>query len=94
MSRRESLKRIGTMATVVMVGGIPVACDQVEPEANVATPTPAGGHWPGIELDTITGPTYGTDPIMTSPSVPWPLTLSDAQKRPGRNSQRYHLSCR
>ena len=32
MSRRESLKRIGTMATVVMVGGVPVACDPVEPD--------------------------------------------------------------
>ena len=80
MSRRESIKRIGSMATVIMVGGIPVACDQVEPETSVTTPTPAGGHWPGIELEAITGPTYGTDPIITDPVAPWPLTLSEAQK--------------
>lgn len=80
MSRRESIKRIGSMATVVMVGGIPVACDTSEPETATATAVPTGGHWPGIELDTITGPTYGTDPIMTSPTAPWPLILSDIQK--------------
>jgi hypothetical protein len=80
MSRRESLKRIGTMATVVMVGGVPVACDPVEPETSTASPTPTGGHWPGLELEAITGPTYGTDPIMTSPEAPWPLTLTDVQR--------------
>lgn len=80
MSRRESIKRIGSMATVVMVGGIPVACDPVEPETSTAAAIPTGGHWPGIELETISGPTYGTDPIVSSPTVPWPLTLTEAQK--------------
>ncbi len=80
MSRRESMKRIGSMATVIMVGGIPVACDPVEPESAGSTTTFSAGHWPGIELEAITGPTYGTDPIVSNPSVPWPLTLSDAQK--------------
>ncbi|MFK7864289.1 MAG: gluconate 2-dehydrogenase subunit 3 family protein [Pseudohongiellaceae bacterium] len=80
MSRRESLKRIGTMATVVMVGGVPVACDTAEPEVNQASSTPKAGHWPDIELETITGPTYGTDPIISNPTVPWPLTLSETQR--------------
>ena len=80
MSRRESLKRIGTMATVVMVGGVPVACDTAEPEVNQASNTAKAGHWPGIELDAITGPTYGTDPIVSNPTVPWPLTFSETQR--------------
>lgn len=80
MSRRESLKRIGSMATVIMVGGIPVACDPVEPEVSETPVSPSAGHWPEIELEAITGPTYGTDPIVSNPSVPWPLTLSDAQR--------------
>ena len=84
MSRRESIKRIGSMATVIMVGGIPVACDTAEPEANseasLSPATPGAGHWPEIELETITGPSYGTDPIVSNPTVPWPLTLSDAQR--------------
>ena len=80
MSRRESLKRIGTMATVVMVGGVPVACDTAEPEVNQAPVTPSAGHWPDIKLDAITGPTYGTDPIVSNPTAPWPLTLSEAQR--------------
>ncbi len=80
MSRRESIKRIGTMTTVIMVGGIPVACDTAEPEVSPAPELPGAGHWPEIELGTITGPTYGTDPIVSNPTVPWPLTLSNAQR--------------
>lgn len=80
MSRRESFKRIGTMATVIMVGGVPIACTTTEPEGNLSPARPRAGHWPGIELDAITGPTYGTDPIVSNPSVPWSLTLSDAQR--------------
>ena len=37
MSRRESIKRLSAMTAVVMVGGVPVACDTVEPEAPQAT---------------------------------------------------------
>ena len=33
ISRRESIKRLSAMTAVVMVGGVPVACDTVEPEA-------------------------------------------------------------
>ena len=80
MSRRESLKRIGTMGAVIMVGGIPVACDTAEPEVVSLSSTPIQGHWPEIELEAITGPTYGTDPIISNPTVPWSLTLTDVQR--------------
>ena len=80
MSRRESLKRIGTMTAVIMVGGVPVACDTAEPESISSGGAQGVGHWPDIELETITGPTYGTDPIVSNPTVPWPLTLTDAQR--------------
>ena len=41
MSRRESIKRLSAMTAVVMVGGVPVACDTVEPEAPQATGMPS-----------------------------------------------------
>ena len=44
MSRRESIKRLSAMTAGVMVGGVPVACDTVEPEAPQATGTPPVGH--------------------------------------------------
>ena len=80
MSRRESIKRLSAMTAVVVVGGVPVACDTVEPEAPQATGAPPAGHWPGIELEPITGPGYGTDPIVSAPTVPWSLTLNETQK--------------
>lgn len=80
MSRRESIKRLGSMTAVIMVGGVPVACDTAEPEAPQSAGIPSTGHWPGIELEPITGPTYGTDPIVSAPTAPWPLTLSEEQK--------------
>ncbi len=80
MSRRESIKRVGSMATVIMVGGVSVACDTAEPEVNLSPSTPRAGHWPGIELETITEPVYGTDPIVSNPTVPWSLTLNGAQR--------------
>ena len=80
MSRRESIKRLSAMTAVVMVGGVPVACDTSEPEAPKAIGTAPAGHWPGIELEPITGPGYGTDPIVSAPTLPWPLTLNEAQK--------------
>ena len=80
MSRRESIKRLSAMTAVVMVGGVPVSCDTAESGAPKATGTPLAGHWPGIELEPITGPGYGTDPILSAPIIPWPLTLNEAQK--------------
>ena len=80
MSRRESIKRIGSMTAVVMVGGVTVACDTAEPATPESATNPSTGHWPGIELKPIKGPTYGTDPIVSAPTVPWPLTLSEEQK--------------
>ena len=82
MSRRESIKRIGSMTAVVMVGGVTVACDTAEPATPESATNPSTGHWPGIELKPIKGPTYGTDPIVSAPTVPWPLTLSEEQKDP------------
>ncbi|HBW84744.1 MAG TPA: hypothetical protein DEF79_11960 [Gammaproteobacteria bacterium] len=80
MSRRDSIKRLGSMTAVIMVGGVSVACDTAKPEAPRSASIPSTGHWPGIELEPITGPTYGTDPIVSAPTAPWPLTLSEEQK--------------
>lgn len=35
--------------------------------------------WPTLDLPSLTAKGYGTDPNMTQPSVPWPLTFTPAQ---------------
>ena len=76
MTRRESLKRMGSMTSVVMIGGIAVACEAPEPEA---TAVDASSHWPNLDFAVISENGYGTDPNMISPTAPWPRTLSAAQ---------------
>lgn len=79
MSRRESIKRMGSLASVIMIGGVAVACDTQQPETDSPMPVDASSHWPNIELEAITGPGYGPDPLLIQPSAPWPRTLSAAQ---------------
>ncbi len=76
MTRRESLKRMGSMTSVVMIGGIAVACEAPEPEISADD---ASSHWPDLDFAAITENGYGTDPNMISPTAPWPRTLSPAQ---------------
>lgn len=76
MTRRESLKRMGSMTSVVMIGGIAVACEAPEPKA---TAVDASSHWPDLDFAAISENGYGTDPNMISPTAPWPRTLSAAQ---------------
>ncbi len=76
MTRRESLKRMGSMTSVVMIGGIAVACEAPEPEAMAVD---ASSHWPDLDFAVISENGYGTDPNMISPTAPWPRTLSPAQ---------------
>ena len=76
MTRRESLKRMGSMTSVVMIGGIAVACEAPEPEAMAVD---ASSHWPDLDFAAISENGYGTDPNMISPTAPWPRTLSPAQ---------------
>ena len=76
MTRRESLKRMGSMTSVVMIGGIAVACEAPEPKATAVN---ASSHWPDLDFAAISENGYGTDPSMISPTAPWPRTLSAAQ---------------
>ena len=76
MTRRESLKRMGSMTSVVMIGGIAVACEAPEPKATAVN---ASSHWPDLDFAAISENGYGTDPNMISPTAPWPRTLSAAQ---------------
>ena len=76
MTRRESLKRMGSMTSVVMIGGIAVACEAPQPEAMTVD---ASSNWPGLDFAAINENGYGTDPNMISPTAPWPRTLNSAQ---------------
>jgi len=76
LTRRESLKRMGSMTSVVMIGGIAVACEAPEPKATAVN---ASSHWPDLDFAAISENGYGTDPSMISPTAPWPRTLSAAQ---------------
>jgi hypothetical protein len=76
INRRDSLKWLGSMTSVVVIGGVVVACDvpeQAMPEVK------AGSHWPDLKFDLITGPKYGQDPDMNNPTTPWSRTLDADQ---------------
>ncbi len=76
INRRDSLKWLGSMTSVVVIGGVVVACDapdQPIPEIK------EGSHWPDLTFDPITGPKYGQDPDMLNPTTPWPRTLTNEQ---------------
>lgn len=76
ISRRDSLKWISTMGVTVLVGGIVVGCDALAQEAPQSSTV---GHWPNLTPNPVSGPTYGTDPDMVNPSVPWSKTLTADQ---------------
>jgi len=76
ISRREGLKRIASLTSFVLIGGVTVACDTPAPEP---TPVAANSHWPDLNLQAITASGYGTDPVLTEPAAPWPRTLSRGQ---------------
>ena len=76
INRRDSLKWLGSMASVVVVGGVVVACDA--PQSEMPT-VGTGSHWPDLKFDPIMGPKYGQDPDLINPVTPWPRTLTEAQ---------------
>jgi Gluconate 2-dehydrogenase subunit 3 len=76
ISRRDSLKWLGALTSAVAVGGVLVACDTEQSELPAVS---AQSHWPNLKFDTITGPKYGQDPKLISPTTPWSRTLSKAQ---------------
>lgn len=76
INRRDSLKWLGSMTSVVVIGGVVVACDAPE------TPMPdvkEGSHWPDLTFEPITGPKYGQDPDLLNPTTPWPKTMTQEQ---------------
>lgn len=76
INRRDSLKWLGSMTSVVVIGGVVVACDapeQAMPEVKM------GSHWPDLKFDLITGPKYGQDPDLNNPTTPWSRTLTAEQ---------------
>ena len=76
ISRRDSLKWLGSMTSVVLVGGVEIAYSAPQ----VAAPAvPEGSHWPDLKFEPITGPKYGQDPNLLEPSTPWSKTLDAEQ---------------
>jgi len=76
INRRDSLKWLGSLTSVVVVGGVVVACDAPEPEMPAVK---EGSLWPDLKFDAILGPKYGQDPDLVNPTTPWPRTLSADQ---------------
>ena len=76
INRRDSLKWLGSLTSVVVVGGVVVACDPPEPEMPVVQEE---SQWPDLKFEVITGPKYGQDPDMINPTTPWPRTLTADQ---------------
>jgi hypothetical protein len=76
INRRDGLKWLGAMTSMVAVGGVLVACDTQEPEL---PPVQEVSHWPDLKFDVISGPKYGQDPDMVNPTTPWSRTLSPEQ---------------
>ena len=77
ISRRDGIKWLGSLATVVVIGGVTVACDSPAPEAIPVDPT---SHWPDLKFEPITGPKYGQDPKLAEPTRPWSLTFTSEQR--------------
>lgn len=76
INRRDSLKWLGSLTSIVVVGGVTVACDAPEPELPVVK---EGSLWPDLKFEAISGPKYGQDPDLVNPVTPWPRTLSADQ---------------
>lgn len=76
INRRDSLQWLGSMVSVVVVGGVVVACDTPEPELPSVK---QGSDWPDLKFEPITGPKYGQDPDLVNPITPWPRTLTEDQ---------------
>ncbi len=77
ISRRDGIKWLGSLASVVVIGGVTVACDGPAPEA---IPVDPSSHWPDLKFEPITGPKYGQDPKVAEPTRPWSLTFTSAQR--------------
>ena len=75
-----------TLAWIAAAAAGPFALAGLEGEAAAATATTGAGAargvagWPAMSLPAITAPGYGPDPDMADKKVPWPLTLTAAQR--------------
>ncbi|MCL1142888.1 gluconate 2-dehydrogenase subunit 3 family protein [Shewanella gaetbuli] len=71
MSRRESLKLLGTLSAMTIIPMV-TGCS--------LTSKSTKGHWPTLNLAPITAKGYGKDPnLIIPPSSPWPKTLTASQ---------------
>jgi hypothetical protein len=75
VSRRTTLAWV---AGAVAVGAI--ASPWLLDHTGKAVDSEAPPNWPKLNLPPITARGYGSDPDLVEPSVPWPLTLSPAQR--------------
>jgi Gluconate 2-dehydrogenase subunit 3 len=79
-SRRVTLAWIGAASTSAFATA---GCETAESARQVSAPplaTAPPNLWKEADVTPIAGPGYGTDPHLTAPSVPWPLTLDDRQR--------------
>lgn len=77
LSRRETLQWMMTAAALPLARWTPPAM-----AAGQGTPPPFGviADWPAALPPPPEGQGYGRDPDLMAPKVPWPLTLSKAQR--------------
>jgi len=74
LTRRETLKWAGLLATSVALPGLG-GCEDASQKA-----LGAAGHWPTLNLPPIGGKGYGKDPnLIVPPESPWPRTLTPVQ---------------
>ncbi|MCP5411891.1 MAG: gluconate 2-dehydrogenase subunit 3 family protein [Alphaproteobacteria bacterium] len=76
-----SISRRATLAWVagaVAVGAL--ASPWLLDHANTPADPHAPPNWPKLDLPPVTARGYGSDPNLVEPSVPWPLTMTPAQR--------------
>jgi hypothetical protein len=72
------ISRRVTLAWVAAASVSPWA--DIEPAQAQSAVGAQTGLWKEVTVTPITAPGYGTDPGLTKPSVPWPLTLTADQR--------------
>jgi hypothetical protein len=74
------INRRVTLAWVAGAAASPWLVDSAQGAPVTTTDAAQPGTWPNMELAPITAKGYGSDPNLVDPTVPWPLTLTAAQR--------------
>lgn len=80
LTRRTTLQWLATATTLALAQRAPALALDVTAAADGPPPPFAVVPWPAATPAMPAAPGYGRDPVLTDPKVPWPLTLSKAQR--------------